>query len=508
MNDHSEYVIVQAGGRGSRLRHHTWNKPKCLVSIHGKPILYHLFDRFPNATFVIIGDYLFEQLEAYVALNPPPNPTTLVRASGSGTCAGIAQALALIPSGRAATLVWSDLYLKSTPHWPHTRQPILCMTSAFACRWSINESGSLEERTSEQRGIPGLFHFSQTDALPPVPTEGEFVRWWSENIDQFTIVHHDALEELGDFATIEQLNDREGFSRFFNDVKIDEHTVTKTVVDPKFNALQQNELAWYRAANQLGFNRIPRVLAERPLTLERIHGQHAFQIVDLAARERRAVIMNYIDTLDSLHRLERKAADIGAAQAVYIEKSKQRVDSVSRIIPGIDTKSVTVNGRKCRNPFAAEPGLFWENISNELSPTHFCPIHGDPTFSNSLIDQNLSVWFIDPRGYFKDPGIFGDPRYDFAKLYYSAVGNYDAFNRRKFKLYVDGSSVEVLMEESPFAAATKEIFKAHFKDDFRKIQIIHGLIWLSLTGYVRDDIDSIIGSFYLGLYWLEEGLKG
>jgi len=30
---------------------------------------------------------------------------------------------------------------------------------------------------------------------------------------------------------------------------------------------------------------------------------------------------------------------------------------------------------------------------------------------------------------------------------------------------------------------------------------------LSLSGYAKDDIDSVIGSFYLGLYHLEQGLK-
>ena len=37
-------IVIQAGGRGSRLRHYTWNKPKCLVSHNGKPVIYHLFD--------------------------------------------------------------------------------------------------------------------------------------------------------------------------------------------------------------------------------------------------------------------------------------------------------------------------------------------------------------------------------------------------------------------------------------------------------------------------------
>ena len=62
-------IIVQAGGRGSRLRHHTWNKPKCLVSVKGKPMLYHLFDRFKEHKFHIIGDYSFEQLEKYLEVN-------------------------------------------------------------------------------------------------------------------------------------------------------------------------------------------------------------------------------------------------------------------------------------------------------------------------------------------------------------------------------------------------------------------------------------------------------
>lgn len=315
------------------------------------------------------------------------------------------------------------------------------------------------------------------------------------------------MEELGDFATIERLNDREGFSRFFNDVLIDYETVTKTVIDPKFASLQQNEIAWYRAVHELGFKRVPRLLGEKPLQLERIKGTHVFQLTDLTARERRAVLVNYIDALESLHRLERVVPRPEDAKAVYIEKTQRRVASVARIIPGIDSETVTVNGLKCRNPFAVECPNFWEDLSQMLTPKAFCPIHGDPTFSNSLVDHNLSVWFIDPRGYFKNPGIHGDAFYDFSKLYYSAVGNYDSFNRRKFKLYVDGSSIEVLMEDNTFSLITKDIFREYFGSDFRRIQIIHGLIWLSLTGYVRDDIDSIVGAFYSGLYWLEEGLN-
>ena len=146
-------------------------------------------------------------------------------------------------------------------------------------------------------------------------------------------------------------------------------------------------------------------------------------------------------------------------------------------------------------------------IKKILMPNFFTPIHGDPTFSNSIVDKNLKVWFIDPRGYFSKPGIWGDPIYDFSKVYYSAVGGYDNFNRRKFKLYIDSETVEILMQDSLFSNVAREIFDDFFHKDLYKIEILHGLIWLSLSGYVKDDIDSVIGSFYNGLFWLEEGLS-
>ena len=91
------HIIVQAGGRGSRLRHHTWNKPKCLVSVRGKPLLYHLFDKFPTAHFHIIGDYAYNQLEKYLEINPPSISFSLRKTNEKGTCSGIAEALLDIP---------------------------------------------------------------------------------------------------------------------------------------------------------------------------------------------------------------------------------------------------------------------------------------------------------------------------------------------------------------------------------------------------------------------------
>lgn len=44
----SEYIIVQAGGKGTRMEHLTANKPKALVPVNNLPMLFHLFRKYPD----------------------------------------------------------------------------------------------------------------------------------------------------------------------------------------------------------------------------------------------------------------------------------------------------------------------------------------------------------------------------------------------------------------------------------------------------------------------------
>jgi hypothetical protein len=505
MSNKTAYVIIQAGGRGSRLRHHTWNKPKCLVSVRGKPLLYQLFERFPDAHFKVIGDYAFDQLKSFVSVNPPGADVELVQTSSSGTASGIAQALKLVPEGAPVLLVWSDLILGKMPEWQDRGVPVVFTTSSFTCRWIADGTGRLVESPADRNGIPGIFHFPNKSWLADLPESGEFVRWFAGHISNFQLVDYPALTELGDFAALESENDAAGFSRFFNRVEIHEQTVSKSAIDPNYAGLIEREKKWYRDARELGFRRIPRVISEEPFVLERIHGEHLYKIHDLSLREQRAVLADYLDALTSLHDKGESAPVADEVTEVYLTKTINRVESVAALIPGFERDSMTVNGTKCRNVFAPKHRHILPALMDRVQPERFTPIHGDPTFSNTLVDDKLRTWFIDPRGYFANPGIMGDPWYDFAKVYYSAVGGYDAFNRRKFKLHVDKETVEVLYEEPRYAATAKEIFRQDFGSETARIEVLHGLIWLALSGYARDDIDSVIGAFYLGLFWLEKG---
>jgi len=500
-------IIVQAGGRGSRLRHHTWNKPKCLVSVRGKPILYHLFDRFPDAKFYVIGDYLYDQLDKYIVSNDPGVNVTLVRAEGTGTASGIAQAAEHCDPAEPVMLIWSDIIVHDFDYPIDLASCTVYTTDAFACRWSYDGQWGLVEQTSHTYGIPGIFHFENPATLQSVPTSGEFVRWFSENVKYYKLQNASNIEELGDFATIENDNDSVGFCRFFNSVIVEQDRVIKKAIDPEYSHLVDGEIEWYYKVHKLGFKRIPKILGTDPLVMSRIQGQHVWEMQDLTHREQRALLSDLLLTLQDLHSRADEIAKPKDVHAVYVEKTKQRVHSVEKLIPGVGNESLTINGVKCPNIFHAKHNHLWEKIGSAVRAYTFQPIHGDPTFSNTIVDHNLKCWLIDPRGYFAHPNnIFGDPDYDFAKVYYSAVGGYDTFNRRKFKLYADGETAEIIMAEPNTSQVAQQVFAEFFGDKMSKIEILHGLIWLALSGYAKDDIDSVIGSFYLGLYYLKQGL--
>jgi glucose-1-phosphate thymidylyltransferase len=63
-------VVIPLAGFGTRLRPHTWSKPKPLVSVGGKPMLGHLIDDLlpldPEEIICITG-WLGDQIEGYVS---------------------------------------------------------------------------------------------------------------------------------------------------------------------------------------------------------------------------------------------------------------------------------------------------------------------------------------------------------------------------------------------------------------------------------------------------------
>ncbi len=516
------YIIVQAGGKGTRLGYLTKNKPKALAPVENLPMLFHLFRKYPDARFVIIADYKDEVLRGYLSSFADVKHL-IVKASGTGTCGGVKQSLELIPSGEPFMLIWSDLILSESFSLPDeyindskAEKDYVGLSTTFPCRWKY-ENGVFAEEKSTEFGVAGFFLFQDKSALETVPESGELVRWMQEKGLKLSTLSLAGTREFGLLEEYEKLGTIK--TRPFNKITIDGDVLTKEPVDEQGRGLAKRESAWYETAKEFHITGIPHIYQTTPLKMEYIKGRNIYECesdeFDKASKLR--ILESLITTLKSLHNSSSIPSDAFSLKGAYFNKTMQRLSKIEYLVPFAREKYIYVNGRKCRNVYWYKDQL--ERRLDQLKADRFPFIHGDCTFSNLMIREDGSPVLIDPRGYFGFTELYGDERYDWAKLYYSIVGNYDRFNLKKFSLDIGGHSVvngkiieelkdtevRLYIESNGWEDMEADFFALTGADEY-EIKLLHAVIWLSLTTYAWQDYDSICGAFYNGLYYLEEVL--
>jgi thiamine kinase-like enzyme len=503
-----EYIIVQAGGKGTRLGELTQNKPKALVPVENCPMLFHLFRKYPDKRFIIIADYHREVLHAYLDAFAEVK-YQIVDAGGTGTCAGVKQALEHIPDGEAFMLVWSDLILPEAFALPEEygedAVPVhdyVGISTTFPCRWSYQDGIFKEERSAEH-GVAGFFLFTDKNKLADVPQSGELVRWMQQQGASWREVSLAGTREFGLLEEYKRLAVEK--CRPFNRITVEGDVLVKEPVDEQGVRLAKRECAWYEKAGQAKSRILPKIYGTEPLRMEYIRGKNIYEC-DLERQEKRRILEKLVSALQELHGTGQVPADSFSVREAYYNKTMSRLSKIEDLVPFAREREIVVNGKRCRNVFFHRREL--EEKLGRLRCSSFRFIHGDCTFSNLMLREDGSPVLIDPRGYFGFTELYGDPRYDWAKLYYSLVGNYDRFNLKRFRLAIGATAEEgVRLEiESNHWEDLEEDFFALTGADREEIRLLHAVIWLSLTTYAWQDYDSICGAFYNGLYYLEDVL--
>lgn len=492
------YIVVQAGGKGTRLEHLTQNKPKALVPVDNLPMLFHLFRRFPDKKFVIIADYHREVLREYLSSFAKVK-YQVVDAEGKGTCAGVGKAVSLLPDNEPFMLIWSDLILPDSFAFPDKEGDYIGISQTFPCRWSYMD-GRLEESASTEHGVAGLFLFTGKKMLSDVPESGELVRWMQGKEFSWNEIGLAGTREFGILEEYKKL--RQEKCRPFNKIIFDGDIVIKEGIDEQGRALAVRECAWYQAAKDRHLDILPEIYGLSPLRMERIRGRNVYEC-QLEHGQKRMILEKLINALKNLHSIESREKDSFSIKEAYFNKTMKRLSQIRDLVPFADRRTIVVNGRTCRNVFYYKREL--EMALDSLSCDKFTLIHGDCTFSNMMLREDGSPVLIDPRGYFGFTELYGDPMYDWAKIYYSLVGNYDRFNLKDFRLEIKEDGIRLNIESNQWEDMEPDFFELTGVDS-RTIKLLHAVIWLSLTTYAWQDYDSVCGAFYNGLYYLEEVL--
>lgn len=503
-----DYIVIQAGGKGTRLGHLTHNKPKGIVPVNNLPIIFNLMRQYPDRRYIVIGDYKHEVLDEYLESFCDVDYMT-VKAEGKGTIAGVQDALSMIPSGHSFLIIWSDLILDHDLDIDScTSGNYIGLSKDFECRWSFIDDKCVEQRSID-RGIAGFFVFQDKETLKELPPEGELVRWFSEHEDQMSFKEYslEHTKEIGTVLSYEDNNQKGYTCRPFNSMEIQGETIIKRPVDEQGEKLAVRERKWYEEVTKYGFDQIPKIYELNPLTMQKIDGVNIFRN-NLSIDEKKKVVDNLVSSLNKLHAYKTVPADAYSIVDAYYTKTIKRLSQIRDLVPFASQETITINGRKYKNPYLHKAEIRSKVKELLITGENFALIHGDCTYSNTMVDKNLDVIFLDPRGYFGKTEMYGDVYYDWAKLYYSIAGNYDRFNNKEFTLNIEEDEVKLSIESNGWEDVADYFLEKIGGQANRaeRIRFIHAIIWLSLTTYAWEDYDSICGAFYNGTMLMDDFL--
>jgi dTDP-glucose pyrophosphorylase len=179
-------------------------------------------------------------------------------------------------------------------------------------------------------------------------------------------------------------------------------------------------------------------------------------------------------------------------EEMYLGKTRSRLERLNaspELLALVrHSGQVSINGREVDNL-----PLLWDRLGRDVERlaenVQGCVVHGDMCLSNILYDLRSRVCkFIDPRGSFGTAGIYGDPRYDVAKLYHSIYGLYDFITNDLFHVEIEGNRVELDIRSRPQHQQIQERFEKVFFAEFdrREILLITGLLFASMPALHYD----------------------
>lgn len=196
-------------------------------------------------------------------------------------------------------------------------------------------------------------------------------------------------------------------------------------------------------------------------------------------------------------------------EKIYITKTEERISNLikksKKFAALLTNKNITINGIQYQN---------WPLIHDKIflmtkmlyDETDNCFIHGDLCFSNILFDSNNSIFkLIDPRGKWGS-GVFGDLKYDAAKLRHSITGNYDSIVNGLFSANITNDNLQVQifkpLQQQIISDYFDTLIKKHW--DLNKIKLIEGLLFISMLPLHHENFEKQLAFYAVGIERLNE----
>ena len=492
---HKTVAIIPAAGRGQRMLSMTDNCPKSMLPVGNKPLIsYHLdklIEKNINDVYIVVG-YKKEVLINYVTMmySNKLNVRFVEQKELLGLGHALKTAVDEINENEFDSLfiMLGDIIVQDDSIF----SMIESNTSFVAykevtdySRWCLLEmdndniiTGFLDkpdEEPDEKNAVIGIYYFNNFNIFKlalnniiekniRIKNEFQISSAMLEYIYQYNqqLIGLKCIEWF-DFGEIETYNESKkhfNITRYFNNIKYANNSIIKT--SSNYNKIQK-EILWYMALPNSLLTYAPRLLNYSLIDsnvyyeLEYTNGsslQELF-IYNYLSCEDWSKILKLIDDVICKFKFVSDRHDSN----LYEFLNKNYHDRHSKILSqhnyilkqAIDDTDeyVSINDKLYRTYSQLTQYIEYKlkSFNNDTSKYSLI-IHGDLVFSNILYEiGNNQIKLIDPRGDFNGDIIYGDIRYDIAKLCQCIIGKYD---------YIVNDLVDLTFD-------TEDVYKFKFK---------------------------------------------
>lgn len=339
----------------------------------------------------------------------------------------------------------------------------------------------------------------------------------------FTILHSQNWFDVGHSDNYSKATTSVA-ARSFNSIEIDEQRgILKKRSENKEKLV--NEIRWYlRIPNKLQYL-LPRVydysldLTDPYVSME-YYGYHTLHeslvFGDLPLVKWQAIFQKLLFAINDMGKFTVTGERIqfeAALRDIYLQKTFDRLDMMQNEpdFHSFFENTITINGKEYRslNEYLKMLPQLIEKLVVYTFTGQFNIIHGDLCFANILIEDTYDfIRVIDPRGKFGTFDIYGDARYELAKLMHTLEGKYDFIIEDMFDIDVIGNTIEyhVHKQIDNITNVFLDVFRESI-DNIQAVRLIEATLFLSMIPLHSDYKQRQFAMLATGVMLLEQVIR-
>ena len=546
MNYNNIHVLILSAGKIEKELESIFGTiPSGLIPLHGKPVIFRIIDKLLKEGFKkisittgfkkeILEKIISEQYEDQIKINfvttdfeKPPGNSILTAIERIQEC----QLLVILGD----TLVENEL-----SNLIQKNNDFVLMSNEFEtpANWCVvtSKDGKLDlifdkkkdlEKTDKQYALVGVYYFDDLTSLKHAYVQfnhqerieiSDLIRKYKEEKVISAIIceqWYDAGHVENYFVSKQMLLK----ARYFNSLRFDRSLEIVTKTSENTSKLI-NEIEWYKQIPNDLSKLIPKIIdfdqSKKPfLKLEYVKHPTLAELwlySDFSSKLWIEILKKLFEILNQFKKYPAKLVPPSDYDFIYKTKTEDRIQELTnsnesfRHILASDV--LFINGKKYRNWLVIKEEIELK-VRDLYHDEDNCLIHGDLCFSNIFCDfKNKNFKLIDPRGKWGST-MFGDLKYDVAKLRHSVVGGFDTITNGLCTASIsEGNHIAMKIFEPKNHQEVSKYLDELIQNQWNlnEIKLIEGLLFISMLPLHKDHFERQLAFYSIGIQRLNEVL--